>query len=208
MSNDPSFLEDISFFDGISLVEDEIPPVPPVPDLPAKTGRPSDYTPEIALKICEELAEGATLRRLVATGQYPARSTIFDWLVKHDDFRRQYGLALQLRLDARADEILDIADDKDDDYLVVKSEDGEDAAPVVRENPTVINRSKVQINARQWLMAKESPRKYGVFTPEKAPAPANGDDAKEIEGATVIDSDPLADAMDAWDKAAKLVAQK
>ncbi len=180
--------------------------VPPPSNLPVNQGgRPTDYDPTLALRICEEIADGATLRRICGKNDIPVRSTVFKWLTEHEDFQKQYVLALQLRFDARADEILDIADDKDDDFILTEMPDG---PPVVRENRTAIARSTLQIETRQWLMAKEAPRKYGDFRPETAPAPlANGDGAKEVQtGPAVIENDPLHDSLLAWEKAVKVPA--
>jgi hypothetical protein len=43
-------------------------------------GRLSDYTPELATKICERIANGESVRSIVKDEDMPASSTIFRWL--------------------------------------------------------------------------------------------------------------------------------
>ena len=55
---------------------------------PPRGGRPTDYTPELATLICERMVEGETLRKICADDEMPNRSTVFRWLVKHQEFER------------------------------------------------------------------------------------------------------------------------
>ncbi len=43
-------------------------------------GRPTDYNDEIALLICERLADGESLKAMCAEEDMPSRSTVFKWL--------------------------------------------------------------------------------------------------------------------------------
>lgn len=73
------------------------------------TGRPSDYTPEIADRICQWLAGGQSLRAFCKQDNTPALSTVCLWIVTHDQFSEQYKRAREAAGYAHADEIADIA---------------------------------------------------------------------------------------------------
>ena len=49
-----------------------------------KTGRPSKYTPEIAQKMCEMLAEGVPLREICRQEGFPEWRTVYDWMYRDD----------------------------------------------------------------------------------------------------------------------------
>lgn len=69
----------------------------------AKLGRPTTYTPELAAFICDEMAEGRSLREICAQDDMPKVSTIGQWRAKHPDFAALYAHARQLAGDAEAD---------------------------------------------------------------------------------------------------------
>jgi hypothetical protein len=50
----------------------------------ADIGRPTTYSPELALKICSRIAEGESVRTIVHDDDMPASSTIFRWLLDED----------------------------------------------------------------------------------------------------------------------------
>lgn len=57
-----------------------------------------------------------------------------------------------------ADEILEIADDGQNDWMERESKNGE---VFEVENHEVLNRSRLRVDARKWLMSKLAPKKYG-----------------------------------------------
>lgn len=59
-------------------------------------------------------------------------------------------------MEAWADEITDICDDGTNDWMIVKR-GGED---VEVENKEVVNRSRLRVDTRKWLMSKIAPKKY------------------------------------------------
>ena len=75
------------------------------------------------------------------------------------EFQVQWGLAKQAALDVMEDEILEIADDIKNDIKRGK---------VDKEH---INRSRLRIEVRKWLMKIRAPRKYGdkVVAPDGPP---------------------------------------
>lgn len=118
------------------------------------TGRPSSYTQEVADKICEEIANGKSLRSICAEEDMPAKSMVFRWLAADEAFRDQYARAREAQADAIFDEILNIADDGLNDTYT--DDDGN-----VRTNQDVIARSRLRVDARKWMAGKLRPKVYG-----------------------------------------------
>lgn len=89
----------------------------------------------------------------------PSVSTVMRWLAEFPDMREQYARARELQADAFAEEILEIADDATNDWMVRQSESG--GAPAAMVNHDHISRSRLRVDARKWLMSKMAPKKYG-----------------------------------------------
>lgn len=123
------------------------------------TGRPSDFTPEIANEICERLAKGESLRTICAGDAHtegafmPGRSTVMRWLNENEDFRDQYAHAREVQADHYAEEIISIADCTD---VSPNPFDGP-GVPAVRDP----QRDRLRIDARKWYASKLAPKKYG-----------------------------------------------
>lgn len=120
-------------------------------------GRPSDYTPELAAGICLKLAEGLSLREVCRAEDMPDKSTVMRWLAAHDEFRDQYATAREAQADHWADEILEIADDATNDWIK-RHQDGKDVETLNAEH---VNRSRLRVDSRKWLLSKLMPKKYG-----------------------------------------------
>lgn len=123
------------------------------------TGRPTAYTPEIAKYICQQLAEGRSLRSICADEGMPDRSTVYDWLdANAQGFPDQYTRARARQADTFLDEIIEIADDHTRDVREIEIAPGVKSTSVDYE---VIARSKQRIDVRKWFMSKVAPKKYG-----------------------------------------------
>lgn len=119
-------------------------------------GRPSKYTKELADKICEELSCGRGLRSICRDKDIPVKeSTVRAWYVNDvNEFYAQYTRARKAGVDAWVDDIIEIADDGTNDYY----EDSKGNLKFDQEN---VNRSRLRIESRKWIMAKLNPEKYG-----------------------------------------------
>lgn len=127
------------------------------------TGRPSDYTPEMATIICERLAKGESLRTITADEDTPAQSTVFRWLEANEVFREQYARAREAQADFYAEEIITISDDGTNDWMARRSEAekgaGVDTGWVL--NGEHVQRSRLRVDSRKWYAGKLAPKKYG-----------------------------------------------
>lgn len=121
-------------------------------------GRPSDYTPELAAKICGRIADGQSLRAICRAEDMPASSTVFVWLQLHAAFTEQYARAREAQADALADDILEISDDARNDWMEREIKGGGTERVVDQEH---IGRSRLRVDARKWLASKLKPKKYG-----------------------------------------------
>lgn len=108
----------------------------------AKTGRPSDYLPEVADDICSLITAGESLRSVCRRQGMPNTTKVMRWLREHEDFREQYGKAMESRADAVFEEIFDIADD-------------------VAEEPAAVAKARLRVDTRKWALARMNPKKYG-----------------------------------------------
>lgn len=123
----------------------------------AKLGRPSSYTQEIADKICEQLAIGYSIRTVCKGEDMPSVETFFRWLRSNESFREQYAHAKQEAADAMAEDLLDIADDGSNDWMEIHKKDYEGW----QVNGEALQRSRLRVDTRKFLMAKMKPKKYG-----------------------------------------------
>lgn len=121
------------------------------------TGRPSDFTQDLADQLCSELSAGRSLRSVCNEDWAPSRVTVFRWLRERDDFRDQYARAKEEAADALADDIIDIADDGTNDYVEQQTRNGTYVALAAEH----VQRSKLRVDARKWIAAKLKPKKYG-----------------------------------------------
>ncbi|RWE29788.1 terminase small subunit protein [Mesorhizobium sp.] len=123
--------------------------------------RPTIYSDELANTICEQIAEGKSLRSICLDENMPAKSTVFAWLADptRDDFRTKYVHAREAQADVLVDEMTDIADDGTNDWMEQKNSDG--AVTGWKENGEALRRSALRISARQWIAEKLRPKKYG-----------------------------------------------
>lgn len=132
-------------------------------------GRPTEYSQELADKICEELALGFSLRTVTKNDWCPPMSTIFNWLRTKKEFLEQYEKAKQESVDAMAEDILYIADDGTNDYEEAERPDG---STFIKLNSENVQRSRLRVDTRKWIMSKIKPKKYG----EKIDMTTNGKD--------------------------------
>jgi hypothetical protein len=79
--------------------------------------------------------------------------TFYD-LLKDEEKVKQYARACEIRADKIADEILDISDATEND--VITDLEGKEII-----NHNIINRDRLRVDARKWLLSKMNPKKYG-----------------------------------------------
>lgn len=139
-------------------------------------GRPSIYTEELAFKICSRLAEGLSLRVICLDEDMPNASTVHEWvLTDREGFAKQYARAREIQAENMFDEILEIADDGENDYMTITK--GNETYNV--EDREVTNRSRLRVDSRKWYLSKVLPKKFG----DKVDVTSDG---KAIKGNAIV----------------------
>lgn len=142
----------------VSKAKPESSKVPPK-KAPKKNGRPSKYTNKLADKICKMIAQGQSVRSICSKKDMISMQTFFRWLRENDKFREQYACACEERSYMHAEEIIEIADDATNDYM--EQHDESDELTGYKLNGENIQRSRLRIDTRKWLMSKLNPKVYG-----------------------------------------------
>lgn len=122
---------------------------------PNKGGRPTTYREATATIICARLADGETLTSICKTPGIPKRQTVLMWRRKNPSFDAEYLQARADGMECMSDEILEIADDGTLDTYVSEGKNGRIFMAV---NNATIQRDKLRIDTRKFLMAKINPR--------------------------------------------------
>jgi hypothetical protein len=120
-------------------------------------GRPSDYSDEIAEKICNRLGEHETLREICLDPTMPERATILDWLAHRKEFRDRYRDALEWAAEDWADETYEIIFDTSGGYSQRMRRDGRIVVSVDRAD---LARRCLRVKLRQWVACRLAPHKY------------------------------------------------
>jgi hypothetical protein len=124
----------------------------------SKIGRPSLYTPELAVEICHRLSECGSLREVCRSEDMPDEVTVRRWAVEdRGGFSAQYAKAREIAYASLAEELLEIADDGSNDWM--ERNHGEDAVWVT--NGEAVARSRLRVDTRKWLLSKVLPKLYG-----------------------------------------------
>jgi hypothetical protein len=121
--------------------------------------RPSEYTQETALTICERLICGESLRAICRDESMPGLTTVMQWLSRHAEFAVQYAHARDAQADTLADEILEICDDGTNDWMERLNREGKVIGWSV--NGEAVQRSRLRVDTRKWFASKLKPKKYG-----------------------------------------------
>lgn len=139
--------------------------------------RPKLYDPEIAAELCERIAtEKTNIRDILKSDErFPSYGIVLRWLAEANEFKAMYAHARRLKMQLYEEEILEIADnDNADVYIATNEKTGEQTAKIDGE---AIQRSKLRVDTRRWIMSKLDPYQYGdqldiTSGGEKLPAPA------------------------------------
>ncbi|MDR1695597.1 MAG: hypothetical protein LBR69_03060 [Endomicrobium sp.] len=108
---------------------------------------------QVVSEILDLISVGYSTRKAVDTAGI-SRDTWFRWLREDKSLSDQYVRAKEFGLEAMAEDILAIADDTSNDTYT--DENGKE-----RCDNEVVQRSRLKIDARKWLMSKLAPKKYG-----------------------------------------------
>ena len=102
-------------------------------------------TPKSLKSICEDIESA------------PTAKTFWKWMETDEDLRERYARAKSAQLEVLADQLVDLADqDRVCEKVTIKA-DGSREVVILDQ----VERTRVQIDTRKWLLAKLNPKKYG-----------------------------------------------
>lgn len=138
--------------------------------------KPTDKQKKDTLKdVFTRISEGESMRSVCRDEDMPCRNSIEKWIREDEYTMSQYTRARELRQELIFEDILNIADDNHKDLRYLK--DGTEVT-----DADVIQRSRVRIDARKWMLGKMNPKKYG----DKVDITSDGD---KLQGLTVNNID-------------------
>ena len=121
-------------------------------------GRPSEYDPAIAADICTLISTTTLGLRDICDSQdkFPDQNTFYRWMLSHAELRELYARAKESQMEALAEEIFEIADDKPIATITF----GENGVKTCVDAAGV-QRNRLRVDTRKWVMSKLAPKKYG-----------------------------------------------
>ncbi len=125
-----------------------------------KIGRPTKRTPELTKKFCRLISLGKSIRYACEEVNISI-TTWLDWIATDEGFAKQYASAKQQAIELMADDILSISDDDSEDAIYAECDDKSGKSAKRLQNSEFINRSRLRVDTRKWLMSKLVPKKYG-----------------------------------------------
>ena len=118
-----------------------------------KGGRPTLYSLEIALEICDRIADGESLVKICSDAKMPKKTAVYEWLLRHKEFTEIYARAREDQADTLADEIHAISDELPQQIV-------DDKGNKTRYDSAYVQWQKNRVDARKWVAAKLKPKKY------------------------------------------------
>lgn len=121
--------------------------------------------PPIFYKVLARIASGQTFHR-VCTGktdqfgnQWPTVGQVQYRIRTDDAYKKEYDRARELQGDSWVDEIIDIADNIQERGTYEKIND--DGSTRKQEQYKQVERDKLKISTRQWVLGRRFPKLYG-----------------------------------------------
>jgi hypothetical protein len=138
-------------------------------------------TDKIFDEVCERIATSSDGLTLICKEFDISRRYFREWKEKTPENTAKYARAKEQQMDFMAEQIIEIADNSSDDTKITEGGN-------IVQNSEFINRSRLRVDARKWVMSKLAPRKYGERLDlttngesiNKAPTTIKTPDGKEI----------------------------
>jgi len=116
-------------------------------------------SPALRQKILDRLGAGDTMLSIERTRGMPTAATITrEWVKRDPEWKRDLDDARQAGWQRYADEIIEIADEITGDWRNKTEGKGPHGPVLNREH---IERARLRIDARKWLLSKLIPATYG-----------------------------------------------
>ena len=130
-----------------------------IPPAPRKIGEYHYYTPELGRRICERMSKGELLLQICRDPDMPDRNSVVGWCLEHPEFDALYLRAREALLDHWSEEIVTISEDGSNDWM--EREIGKGRIPETVFRGEAVQRSRLRVDTRKWLLSKLRPETYG-----------------------------------------------
>lgn len=104
-------------------------------------------------KVLELVSLGCSINQISKMPGMPGNTYLYNKLAKDAEFAEKYARAREIRADRMFEEMIQIADESSEDFH--ETNDG------IKLNREAIERSRIRIDTRKWVLAKMMPKKYG-----------------------------------------------
>lgn len=111
----------------------------------------------IVNEVCDLISTGYSLSKACRAISV-SKETFYKIIDEDKEKSNQYARATKERAEAIFEEILDIADETENDTIEIDLGDGIKSE---KTNHEAIQRSKLRVDARKWMLSKMQPKKYG-----------------------------------------------
>lgn len=101
---------------------------------------------------CNDIADGLSIKKAAKKNGF-SNVTFFAMVGESEEYLNHYARAREERATSIFEEILDIADDASKDTVI--TDNG------IAINSEFVQRSRLRIDVRKWMLGKMQPKKYG-----------------------------------------------
>ena len=147
----------------------ELRPDPPGHSMPVAKAvdgapRPSVYTEDVGARVCFMFATDPkmTLLKMNADPSLPTVWTFYEWLRQQPTLDKLYSRAREIQCDLKAAEIEEWSARPLIGETTVERSGGKDGDTVEVRRADNVDRARLMVETRKWLLSKERPKKYGV----------------------------------------------
>ena len=115
------------------------------------------FSQELADIICKRLSEGESLRAICRDDGMPTEATIRNWaMIDYHGFFAQYARAREIGYAVMAEELLELSDKPN-----IGTKEVSKATGLEITTGDNVDRTRLQIDTRKWLLSKMLPKIYG-----------------------------------------------
>lgn len=117
------------------------------------------YSDAIGRAICKLLASGHTLNSICKRPGMPHERSVRLWALNPDHpFSPKYTRAREVGYLKMADDLLEICDDARNDWMLACGDDEQERYVINGEH---VQRTRLRVDTRKWLLSKALPKIYG-----------------------------------------------
>jgi hypothetical protein len=126
--------------------------------------KPVVYTKELGERICFMFAtdETMSLLRMNSDPTLPTVWTFYAWLKTQPILAKLYAHAREVNFDLRAQELEHWAATPRPGEIVTERSGGKDGDTVEVRRVDNVERTKLMVETRKWILSKERPKKFGL----------------------------------------------